>query len=98
MAQFDVYILGDGQTVVDCQADHFAGITTRMVVPLEDIGRSHKPQPRLNPILDVNGKRMVLLVQFATAVRTTELRVPIASLAAERLQIVGAFDMLLTGV
>lgn len=98
MAQFDVYALIDGGLVVDCQADHFSDIASRVVVPLEPVEQSHLQQPRLNPIFDINGRPMMLLTQFATAVRATELREPAASLGHARLEIIAAFDMLLTGV
>lgn len=97
MAQFDVYALMDGGVVVDCQADHFANIATRVVVPLEPVADSHQQQVRLNPVFAVNGQQMMLLTQFATAVRTAELRKPIDSLEHARLEIISAFDMLLTG-
>lgn len=97
MAQFDVYALKDGAMVIDCQADHFANIATRVVAPLEPVAQSPQQQMRLNPIFDVNGEQLMLLTQFATALRTTELREPIASLSHARLAIIGAFDMLLTG-
>ncbi|MBA3879107.1 MAG: CcdB-like protein [Sphingobium sp.] len=98
MAQSDVYILIDGGMVVDCQADHFGGIATRLVVPLEPVSRSHRQEPRLNPIFSVNGEDVMLMTQFATAIRAAELRQPIASLDHARLTIISAFDMLLTGV
>jgi len=98
MAQFDVFVLVDGQMVVDCQADHFADIATRLVVPVEPVANAHRPQPRLDPIIDINGDAMMLLTQFATAVRAIELRKPVASIVGDRPAIVAAFDMLLTGV
>lgn len=98
MAQGEVYLLADGTMVLDCQADHFANIDTRLVVPLEPIGRSHRQQVRLNPIFVVNGEQMMMLTQFATAIRAAELSNPVASLAQARLEVISAFDMLLTGV
>lgn len=98
MAQFDAYALVDGGIVVDRQADQFADIARRLVIPLERPEQAHRSQPRLNPVLQVDGERMMLLTQFATAVRASELRKPIASLIEEPLKITNAFDMLLTGV
>ncbi len=98
MAQYDVHILADGAMVVDCQADHFAGIASRLVAPLEPVSRSHQQQPRLNPIFSVNGEEVMMMTQFATAIRAAELRKPMASLDHARLEIIAAFDMLLTGV
>lgn len=97
MPQFDVYALIDGGIVVDCQADHFANIATRFVAPLEPIADGPDQQPRLNPVFTVNGQQMTLLTQFATAVRKAELGTAIGSLEHARLDIISAFDKLLTG-
>jgi len=98
MSQFDVYALADGALVIDCQTDHFSDIRTRLVVPLVHVREAPQQQPRLNPILRVNGEDLLLLTQFATAIPAAELRRPLGSLAGDRLKIIAAFDMLLTGL
>lgn len=98
MAQCDVHLLTDGQMVVDCQADHLGNLATRLVAPLEPVSRSHGQEPRLNPIFSVNGEDMMLMPQFAAAIRANELGKTIASLDRARDAIVSAFDMLLTGI
>ena len=94
MAQFDVHRLVDGGLVVDCQADDLATIGTRFVVPLARPGESAPTTPRLHPHFDVNGETLVLMTEFAAAIRTAELRERVASLAEERFRILGAIDVL----
>jgi toxin CcdB len=94
MAQFDAHLLAGGGLVIDCQADDFATIGTRFVIPLAKPGESAPTTPRLHPQFDVNGEALVLMTEFAAAIRTSELRQKVASLAEERFRILGAIDVL----
>ncbi len=95
MARFDVYHATGGGLVVDCQANDFEDIGTRFVVPLVPPGETPPVNRRLNPTLNVNGEALVMLTQFATAVRTVELKPRVCSLASEHITIVSAIDTLL---
>ncbi|AJP73632.1 CcdB family protein [Sphingomonas hengshuiensis] len=94
MPQFDVYRLASGDLVVDCQDDGFATIGTRFVIPLAAPGGSAPTTPRLHPEFRVNGMPMVLMTEFASAVRTSALGARVDSLASERFRILGAIDVL----
>ncbi|MET3713307.1 toxin CcdB [Sphingomonas trueperi] len=94
MAQFDVHRLAGGGLVIDCQADDLATIGTRFVIPLAKPGESAPTTPRLHPQFDVNGETLVLMTEFAAAIRTAELRERVASLGEERFRILGAIDVL----
>ena len=94
MAQFDVFRLPDGSVVLDCQADRFDDIGTRFVVPLMPPEQAPPLKGRLNPRFEINGVVFVMVTQFATALRTVELRSHLASLDGEHLTIVGAIDVL----
>lgn len=99
MAQFDVQKLSSGQgLIIDCQSDLLAQLNTRLVVPL--ILRKNAPAPaaRLNPIFDIAGREHVMVTQFAAAVRVSELGAIVESLRYRSLDIVGALDVLITGV
>ena len=98
MAQYDVFRMADGSLVVDCQTDAFADIPTRLAAPLVRTEDSPIRQPRLNPVFSVDNEDWVLMTQFAGAVRIAELRNKAGSVEKHRLAIIGAFDMLLTGV
>ena len=95
MARFDVYRLVDGGMVIDCQADFLDDIRTRFVVPLVPPGEAPPDNPRLNPRFEVNGESLVMVTQFATAIRTVELKTRIVSLDSEHFRIVNAIDVLI---
>ncbi len=98
MARFDVLPRkGNHVLVVDCQADGLRHLPTRFVVPLLDLDRVPSPIGRLNPILDVAGRPMLLATHLAAAVPVSSLGRSIVSLADEHHRIIDALDFLLTG-
>lgn len=99
MAQFDVHVLNSGsRLVLDCQPDLLADLNTRLVVPL--MPRAHAPAAaqRLNPIFSVAGGEHVMVTQFAASVHRRELGEIVASLRERSFEIVGALDVLVSGV
>lgn len=99
MAQFDVFALAsEGQLVVDCQSDLLAQLNTRLVVPLMAKARAPAPARRLNPSFTIGGRDLVMVTQFAAAVHVRELGERIGSLHDRSFEIVGALDILITGV
>ncbi len=80
--------------MIDCQADDFEDIGTRFVIPLMPPGETPPINSRLNPTVEVNGEMLVMLPQFATAVRTAELKPRIGSLVHEHIAIITAIDTL----
>lgn len=95
MARLDVYRLADGALVLDCQNNRFDNIGTRFVIPLVPPDYSAPHNSKLNPIFDVDGERVSLVTQFATSVRSKELRLRVASLESERDAVVAAIDTLI---
>ena len=95
MPQFDVFSLGDGGLVLDCQNDLLDEIGTRFVVPLTPSADTLPRNAYLNPSFVIDGERVSMATQLATAIRTTEMRRRIGSLAGERDQILRAFDRLI---
>lgn len=98
MPQFDVLRTRDGQLLVDCQSDAFGYLDTRLVAPLTPVAHAPERRARLNPMFELEGEPHVMLTQFASAVHTRELGMPVTNLADHRFEIIGALDMLLTGV
>jgi toxin CcdB len=86
------------QLVVVAQADMLRHLTTRFVIPLQPVSVFDGTKSSLNPRFMVDDEEMVLLTEFASAVRSRELGSTIASLANSREKIVGAIDLLVTGV
>jgi toxin CcdB len=98
MACFDLHAPGRGDAlVIDVQSDLLEPFGTRVVVPL--IGREHAPQAprRLNPVLVVEGRPLILATHLIGAVPAAELGPPLGSLAGERDAIRDALDMLFVG-
>ena len=94
MVRFDVYRLRDGGLALDCQANFLDDIGTRFIVPLMPPGEGPSPNARLNPRFEIDGEPVIMVPQFATAVRTRELTKKIGSLDHEHFRIVGAIDVL----
>lgn len=99
MAQFDVYeVRSTGGLAVNCQSDLLGAIATCLIVPLIPPSEAKWTMPRLAPIVQFSGIDYVLATPLAAGVRTSELRGPIGSLTEHRHLIIGAFDLVLTGV
>lgn len=98
MARFDVYRSDAGQVLLlDCQADLLSSLATRLVVPLLRPAGAPTPARVLNPMLDVEGERYVMVTQYAATVEVRALGPRIASLADQGHAIMNALDFLLTG-
>ena len=98
MARFDVYPNPDGEgNLLDVQADVLSYLLSRVVVPLQPKAVAHIPMARLNPVIDVDGKALVLMTHFLSAVPTSILQSPIANLESQRDVIVDAMDFLQQG-
>jgi len=76
----------------------FAYLDTRFVIPLGSRLQAPPPAQRMNPIFAIDGREHVLLTQGALTIRRRELGEAVASLADRRLDIIGALDVLITGV
>jgi toxin CcdB len=101
MAQFDVHRNprgGEFPLLLDVQADVVAALETRIVVPLTRRKRTTKPITRINPLATIDDVEYVLVFQELAAVPTTALGPRIASLAAQRDELVAAIDWLITGM
>lgn len=83
---------------LDCQADLFGGLKTRVVVPLVRPDEGSGRVTRLNPLFEVNGSELLMLTQALVALPVSALGSKIGNLERERDKIVGALDLLLTGI
>lgn len=97
MAKFDVYRLGAGPLVVDCQADLLSDLTTRFVVPLVPSAESWGNVRRLNPTIPFSGTPHVLLTQEAASLDRRERGARLGPVAEHDLTIANALDMLISG-
>ena len=98
MARFDVYANpGSPGLLLDVQSDLLAPLNTRVVVPLLPLELSPKPAERLNPVLEVQGARYVMVTQFMAAVPAGELKSFVLNLSASTDDILAAIDFLHQG-
>ena len=103
MAQFDVH-RNTGRTaefipyIVELQSDFLDRLATRLVAPL--VAReAMTPARYLNPEFEIEGRRVVLSIQEMASYPAAELsRNVVANLGDRREAIVGAIDVLVTGV
>jgi toxin CcdB len=104
MAQFDVYrnptaAEDDGfPYLLNVQSNLLAHLNLRVVVPLVRADVVDHPLPRLNPRFVVDGQNLVMATTLIGGLPTRLLRRPIANISDQRSEIIGAIDMLITGV
>lgn len=102
MAQFDVFRnprRGAFPLLLDVQADLLSDLATRVVVPMAPRKSWAAARlSRLNPVAMVARVEYVLVFQEMAAVPVTMLGEPVASLAARRVDLVAALDVLFTGI
>ena len=101
--QFDVYPnptrrgLQERPYVVSIQYASWDGVATRLCVPLIDEAFI-RPQGRLNPCFPLNGRRLYFHPLEIVAIPVKLLRRPVANLEEHRYQIIGALDLVFTGI
>jgi len=102
MAQFDVYRnvrAGAFPLLLDVQADLLSKLVTRVVVPMATVkAYGATPIGRLNPVVTILGLRYVLVFQELAAIDSSELGDRVGNLAVHRAELVGALDLLFTGL
>jgi len=104
MAQLDVYrnlVLPPSDEVpylLDVQSDVLEIIASRVVVPLVLAGGFARPIRHLNPRFRIEGVAVIMATQFIAGTSLRNLGELVASLADRRAEIIGAIDMLITGV
>jgi toxin CcdB len=101
--QFDVFVNPstrgtEGRPyVVVVQANILKASSQRLVVPLV-VEHEIKPMGRLNPGFEIEGRRVYLQPLEMAAFPARSLQRHVANLEEFRYQIIGAIDLVLTGV
>ena len=100
MARFDVYTNPDALErrsvpfFLDVQSDHLGELDTRVVIPLYVADRFPIRVQRLNPVVDVADKSVVLDTASIGTIPMAELRRPVTNLGRYQLDIQDALDTL----
>lgn len=103
MARFDVYAnpFAPERThtpyVLDVQNDHLGPINTRVVIPLRAPSAFGTPAHGLNPVLQVNGRSVILDTASLAPVPGMLLKKPVATLSSCRDELLDALDALFGG-
>ena len=105
MAQYDVYVnpnpasRGAVPYIVDVQSRLLDQVSTRLTMPLRPASELTAGLPRrLVPRLRVADQTYVLYAHQAAVVEARLLKRPVASLAAQGAEILGALDAVVSGV
>jgi toxin CcdB len=104
MAQFDAHRnpipLDSGHIplVLDVQSDFLDILPTRIVVPLIRAEQFRNRIHRLHPEFLVHDQRLIMVTTEAGVLPRSALGPTVASLLDRRYEIIGAIDMLITGV
>jgi toxin CcdB len=105
MAQFDVYRNPNPASrsgfpyLLDVQSGLLEPLATRVVVPLCKPGVLRgKVAERLNPVFEVEGRKVVMLTPELAGVPSKSVGERVGSLASERAAIIAALDMIFTGI
>jgi toxin CcdB len=84
--------------LVDVQTDLLSDLDTRVVVPLVRFASFGRSVNRLHPMFTVEDQRVVMATHLLAAVRRRALGAVVASLLDQRDIIIGAIDVLWSGV
>lgn len=97
MAQFGVYEIKGRGLVLDCQHDFLSDLNTRVVAPLRVAGDPIGSFARLNPEVEVNGRRYRIAMQLLRAVDRRDLGPLVVRLDDDDFTIMAALDLLISG-
>lgn len=105
MAQFDVYRNANAATraripyLLDVQSDLLDPLATRVVVPLcKPEVLKGKLAERLNPVFEVEGRKMAMLTPELAGVSRKILGERIGNLSDEHHSIIAALDLIFTAI
>ena len=100
MAQFDLYKgpSSSADYLIDLQDDMLQNLSTRVVAPLVAPDKLGPPMKTLNPRIWIGGEPYILLLHLLAAIPATTLGSLVASAKSQRTDIIGAIDLLFTGI
>lgn len=84
--------------LLDLQDDLLRDVATRVVAPLVAASPARRPIARLEPSFEIDGVQVVMSSLEIASISKRDLGPVVASLRERREQIVGALDLLFTGV
>ena len=102
MAQFDTHRKPNASSdvrpyLLDVQSDLIGRLPTRVIVPLARVGQFGAAR-HLNPIFEVEGRDVVMSTAEIAGIARGAIGEKVASLDAQRSEIIAAIDFLITGI
>lgn len=100
MARFDVFANPTAAErvhtpyVLDVQNDHLVPLGTRVVIPLRAVKTFGKPATSLNPLIQVEGRQVVVDTAALAPVPVSMLRRPVMNAHDSRNEVQDALDAL----
>ena len=100
MARFDVYANPTASErvhtpyVLDVQNDHLTPLGTRVVIPLRALKSFGKPAASLNPLIQVEGRQVIVDTAALAPVPASMLRRPVMNAHDSRSEVQDALDAL----
>lgn len=104
MPQFDVYENNDAASreeipyLLDVQSDLLDGLATRVVVPLVAKRFAGNVASRLNPQFKIRNASVVMSTPELAGIPAKLLTKKVTNLSGKRDEIIGALDMVFTGI
>jgi len=98
MALYDVFAgRTEGSYLLDVQSDILDNFETRVVIPLLPIAGAPPSLRKLHPIVEINGRKLVVATHLMATVPAKELGESRLNLTRHHDDIVAALDMLFQG-
>ncbi|TGQ30474.1 MULTISPECIES: CcdB family protein [unclassified Mesorhizobium] len=98
MARYDVFAgRVEGSYLLDVQSDLLDEFETRVVIPLLPVTTTPLPMRKLHPIVEINGRKLVMATHLIATVPTEELGESRLNIVRHHDDIVAALDMLFQG-
>ncbi|TIP87503.1 MAG: plasmid maintenance protein CcdB, partial [Mesorhizobium sp.] len=73
MARYDVFAGREGSYLLDVQSDLLDDFKTRVVIPLLPTTMTPPPMRKLHPLVEINGRKMVVATHLIATVPAEEL-------------------------
>lgn len=98
MARYDVFAGPfEGSYLLDVQSDLLDHLKSRVVIPLLPAEEVPPPVRKLNPLFEVDDRKVVMATHLISAISVADLGNRRTNLGNHRDQIVSALDMLFQG-
>ena len=98
MARYDVFAgRVEGSYLLNVQSDLLDHLKTRVVIPLLPIQAAPPAIRKLHPIVEINGRKLLVATHLVATVPTSELGEIRLNITKHHDDIVGALDMLFQG-